>query len=74
MSFLRRALLRLYNVIRPARAERQLAREIHAHLALLEEDFAAQGAVAGGRARRGAQSGSAVSSRPRSSTETRDCS
>jgi hypothetical protein len=39
MSALRRALLRLYHVVRPGRAERQLTREIEAHLALLEEDF-----------------------------------
>jgi len=43
MSFLRRALLRLYNVVRPGRAERRLAREIDAHLALLEEDFRRRG-------------------------------
>jgi putative ABC transport system permease protein len=43
MSALRRALLRLYNVVRPGRAERQLTREIEAHLALLEEDFRRKG-------------------------------
>jgi putative ABC transport system permease protein len=43
MSLLRRGLLRLYNVIRPGRAEQQLKREIDAHLALLEEDFRRRG-------------------------------
>ncbi len=43
MSVLRRAVLRLYNVLRPGRAERQLAKEIDAHLALLEEDFRRRG-------------------------------
>jgi predicted permease len=43
MSVFRRAVLRLYNVLRPGRAERQLAKEIDAHLALLEEDFRRRG-------------------------------
>ena len=36
MSVLRRIFLRLYNAISPGRAERQLSKEIAAHLALLE--------------------------------------
>ena len=43
MSFVRRFLLRLCNVIRPKAAERQLGREIIAHLVLLEDGFRAQG-------------------------------
>jgi putative ABC transport system permease protein len=43
MSFSRRLLLRFYSVIRPGRAERQLAREITAHLALLEDSFRERG-------------------------------
>jgi predicted permease len=43
MSALRRALLRLSNVFHPGRAERQLAREVDAHLALLEDDFRRRG-------------------------------
>ena len=43
MSSARRFLLRIYNAIRPGRAERQLAREVSAHLAMLEESFLARG-------------------------------
>ena len=43
MSVLRRLVLRLVNVFRPGRAERQLSREVASHLALLEERFRAQG-------------------------------
>ena len=43
MSRVRRFLLRIYNTLRPGRAERQLAREVASHLALLEERFIARG-------------------------------
>ncbi len=43
MGAIRRSLLRLYNLLRPERAERQLAREIAAHLALLEDEFQRRG-------------------------------
>ena len=43
MSRVRRFLLRIYNTIRPGRAERQFAREVSSHLALLEERFIASG-------------------------------
>jgi putative ABC transport system permease protein len=43
MILLRRLLLRLWNVVRPGPAERELEREIAAHLALLEEEFRARG-------------------------------
>jgi putative ABC transport system permease protein len=43
MSGIRRFLLRILNTIRPGRAERQLAREVASHLALLEERFIARG-------------------------------
>jgi hypothetical protein len=43
MSGLRRLVLRLVNVFSPGRADRQLSREMAAHLALLEERFRAQG-------------------------------
>jgi putative ABC transport system permease protein len=46
MSHVRRFLLRLYNVIAPARAERRLQREVESHLAVLEERFHAQGLTA----------------------------
>lgn len=46
MRVLRRALLRLLTVFRSGRAEADLAREIHAHLALLEDRFVAQGMTA----------------------------
>ena len=46
MSGLRRFLFRLSNVFRPGRAERQLAREVASHLALLEERFRGQGLTA----------------------------
>jgi putative ABC transport system permease protein len=43
MSALRRFVLRLFNVVRPGRAERQLAREVASHLALLEDGFRERG-------------------------------
>lgn len=43
MSGLRRFFLRLRNAIAPGRAERELQREVAAHLALLEERFKQQG-------------------------------
>jgi putative ABC transport system permease protein len=43
MSAPRRFLLRLLNAVRPGRAERQMAREVEAHLALLEEGFRERG-------------------------------
>jgi putative ABC transport system permease protein len=43
MMTLRRWLLRLWNVVRPVRAERELEREMAAHLALLKEDFRRRG-------------------------------
>jgi predicted permease len=43
MSRLRRFLLRLCNVFRPGRPERELAREVGSHLALLEDDFRRRG-------------------------------
>lgn len=36
---LRRFVLRLFNFVRPGRAERELAREIASHLTALEEEF-----------------------------------
>src|SRR5215208_1797730 len=43
MSRLSRLLFRLHNVIRPGRAEHDLAREITSHLALLEDEFRRRG-------------------------------
>jgi len=43
MSTLRRSFLRLYEFLRPRRSERELQRELAAHLALLEEDFLRRG-------------------------------
>ena len=40
---LRRSILRLFNTLWPARADRQLDREMAAHLALLEDEFRARG-------------------------------
>src|SRR5688500_16443033 len=40
---LRRSILRLFNTLWPGRADRQLDREIAAHLALLEDEFRARG-------------------------------
>src|SRR6202041_415099 len=40
---MRRFFLRLANLVRGGKAERELAREIEAHLALLEEDFERRG-------------------------------
>jgi hypothetical protein len=47
MFAVRRLLLRLWNVVRSGAAERELEREIAAHLALLEEEFRRQGMSAG---------------------------
>ena len=46
MGRLRRFVRRLINVVRPDRAEPDLAREIHAHLALLEDEFQRRGMTA----------------------------
>lgn len=54
MSGLRRFLLRLYTFLFPARAERELQREIEAHLGLIEEDFK-QGGMSPDEARRAAR-------------------
>ena len=43
MSTLRRFLARLGNVLRPGRSEPDLAREVAAHLSLLEDDFVRRG-------------------------------
>ena len=43
MSAFRRFLQRLYNVLRPGRSERDLDRELAAHLTLLEDDFVRRG-------------------------------
>jgi hypothetical protein len=43
MAALRRFFLRLLNVVRPGRAEEELARETAAHLALLEDDYQCRG-------------------------------
>ncbi|MPZ20750.1 MAG: hypothetical protein GEV06_23000 [Luteitalea sp.] len=43
MSRLRRFFSRLSNLFRPARAERELAREVTSHTALLEEEFQRRG-------------------------------
>ena len=43
MAYLRRLLLRFANAIRPGRGEPDLAREIAAHLALLEDEFIRRG-------------------------------
>jgi predicted permease len=42
-SRIRRLVLRLLNVLRPQRSEPELAREMAAHLALLEDDFEGRG-------------------------------
>jgi putative ABC transport system permease protein len=43
MSALRRFLLRLRDFLRPGRAEKELAREVASHLALLEDEFRRRG-------------------------------
>lgn len=43
MSGLRRLILRLYHVIRPAAGEAELARELRAHLTLLEDEYQRRG-------------------------------
>jgi hypothetical protein len=43
MSRLRRLLLRALNLVRPERAEPELAREIAAHLALMQDSFESRG-------------------------------
>ena len=55
MHVIRRILFRLAAALRPGRADADLAREMHAHLRLLEDDFIARGmnsAEAGSAARR----------------------
>ena len=54
MAGLRRFLLRLYTFLRPARAERELSREVAAHLRFLEEHYARSG-MAADEARRAAR-------------------
>ena len=44
---MRRFLLRLWHVVRPSRGDRELAREIASHLALLEDAFVRRGMSAG---------------------------
>ena len=43
MSYLRRLIHRLYNVLRPGSAEPDLAREVASHLSLLEDEFQRRG-------------------------------
>src|ERR1700733_6149179 len=43
MAWIRRLFLRLVNAVWPERPERELDREVHAHLALVEADFVARG-------------------------------
>src|SRR2546427_8699817 len=40
---MRRSLLRLFSVVRPERGERELAREVASHLALLEDEYRRRG-------------------------------
>jgi putative ABC transport system permease protein len=54
MSALRRIILRLLNALRPGRVESDLAREVSAHLALIEDDFIRQG-MSQGAARQAAR-------------------
>ncbi len=54
MAGLRRFLLRVYTFLRPARAERELSREVAAHLRFLEEHYARRG-MAADEARRAAR-------------------
>ena len=65
MSVFRRLFLRLYNVIRPGPAERQLANEIDAHLALLEDRLRAHRVSRRTRRARCPAGSSGASSRPR---------
>jgi len=46
MAGVRRFLLRLRNLLRPGRAEQELAREMASHLSILEDDFRRQGMTA----------------------------
>jgi predicted permease len=55
MSWLRHFLLRLVNAAWPTRPERELDREVRAHLALLEADFVARGLSPGQAQRAAAQ-------------------
>ena len=43
VAYWRRLLSRLWNLMRPSHAERELAREISAHLRLLEDEFSTSG-------------------------------
>jgi predicted permease len=54
IASIRRLMAKLVNVVRSDRAERELAREIEAHLALLEEEYRRRG-LAPGEARRAAK-------------------
>ncbi len=54
MAGLRRFLLRVYTFLWPARAERELSREVAAHLRFLEEHYARRG-LAADEARRAAR-------------------
>ncbi len=45
-SHLRRFMRRLFNLVQPGRAERELAREMASHLALLEDDYQRRGMTA----------------------------
>jgi len=54
MSTARRLVLRIVNLLRPERAEADLAREVDAHLALLEDEFQQRG-LTGDAARRAAR-------------------
>src|SRR3989442_8957063 len=47
MSRLKRFMRRLLSVLRPARAERELAREVAAHLSLLEDEYERRGMAPG---------------------------
>ena len=43
MAMLKRLILRLHNVLRPARVEDDLAREVASHLTLLEDEYRRRG-------------------------------
>src|SRR6266550_8569861 len=43
MPHLRRFFLRLFNVFRPSRAEREVTRELESHLALVEDEYQRRG-------------------------------
>jgi hypothetical protein len=70
MGTLRRSFLRLLSFFRSDRAEKDLAREIDAHLRLLEDTFITQG-MQRDEARRAARRAFGGSSRRRSNIGTR---